>query len=109
VRIPAIFHAPGRAPARDGSGTLFSLVDLAPTLLGCVEAETPAWMQGCDFSPLLRGEPGFDPPVDVLLEMVGSPRWKLDFPDWRGLVTERYKYACYEDGRELLFDRDADA
>jgi arylsulfatase A-like enzyme len=40
--------------------------------------------------------------------MHNNPRWNLDFLDWRGLVTDRYKYAFYETGRELVFDLDQD-
>jgi len=42
------------------------------------------------------------------LEMSGNPRWSLDFLDWRGLVTEQWKYAYFETGHELLFDLAAD-
>ena len=40
--------------------------------------------------------------------MVGSPRWDLGMPDWRGLVSERWKYAFNEHRIELLFDLEND-
>ena len=40
--------------------------------------------------------------------MSGNPRWSLDFLDWRGLVTSRWKYAFYETGHERLFDLEND-
>jgi arylsulfatase A-like enzyme len=107
VRIPAIFHWPGEIPSRGQISGLFSLVDLLPTTLGLVNIPLPNWCQGTDFSPLLRGEP-FTGPQEVLLEMVNAPRFKPRFQDWRGLVTERWKYAFYEDGRECLFDLETD-
>ena len=55
----------------------------------------------------IRGEP-FEPPPEVLLEMVGSPRWNLGMPDWRGLVDEGWKYAFVENRIELLYDLAAD-
>jgi len=103
VRIPAIFHWPGQVPARGTIPGLFSLVDLMATTLGLAGAPIPPWNQGLDFSPHMRGQ-SFRPPEAVLLEMVGSPRWSLEMPDWRGLVTEQYKYAFYETGEEILFD-----
>ena len=107
VRIPAIFHWSGRIPARGDSAGLFSLVDLLATTLGLAGQTVPAWSQGVDWSPLLRGG-AFAGPDRVLLEMVGSPRWNLTLPDWRGLVTERFKYVYYETGQELLYDLHAD-
>jgi arylsulfatase A-like enzyme len=107
VRIPAIFHWPGQIPAHGATDGMFSLVDLLATTLGLVGGEVPRWSQGRDFSPALRGE-AFQPPADVFLEMVGSPRWRLSMPDWRGLVTERWKYAFVEDRTEMLYDLEAD-
>jgi arylsulfatase A-like enzyme len=109
VRIPAIFHWPGVLPAQNRrDGLLFSLVDMLPTTLGLLGLEIPTHCQGQDFSPALRGDGDFTGPEAVLLEMSGNPRWHLDFLDWRGLVTERWKYAFYETGHELLFDLHAD-
>jgi arylsulfatase A-like enzyme len=108
VRIPAIFHHPGGIPARGLSDGLFSLVDLLATTIGYIGGEAPPWSQGTDFSPLLRGATDFVPPEDVLLEMVGSPRWCLGMPDWRGLVNDRWKYAFYENRVEFLYDLAAD-
>jgi arylsulfatase A-like enzyme len=67
----------------------------------------PAWNQGLDWSPHLRGEE-FGLPTEVLIEMQGTPRWNPRFQDWRGLVTEHWKYAIYEDRRETLYDLEND-
>jgi arylsulfatase A-like enzyme len=107
VRIPAIFHWPEQIPARGLTSGLWSLVDLLPTTLGLAGIHVPGHLQGRDFSPLLRGEQ-FEPPKEVLLEMVGNPRWSLDLLDWRGLVTDRWKYAFFETGHEWLFDLQED-
>lgn len=107
VRIPAIFHYPAVIHAQGAVEGLFSLVDLAPTLLGLTELGVPAWMQGRDFSPHLRGR-SMELPREVLLEMTGSPRWNLDFSDWRGFVDDKTKYAFYETGFEVLFDLEED-
>ena len=106
-RIPAIFHAPGRIPPQGQRNELFSLVDLLPTTLGLLDIAIPAHCQGTDFAPALRGQ-DFTGPDAILTEMVGSPRWNMDFIDWRGLVTPRWKYGFYETGDELLFDLQED-
>jgi arylsulfatase A-like enzyme len=103
VRIPAIFWQPGRIEGGELLKPLFSLVDLLPTTLSLLDIRIPGHVQGEDFSPALLGE-DFKGPDSVLLEMAGNPRWNLDFLDWRGFVTHRWKYAFYETGHELLFD-----
>ena len=109
VRIPAIFHWPGQIPAQGRrDGLLFSLVDLFATTLGLLGLDVPLHSQGIDFSDALRGQQSFEGPDAVLLEMSGNPRWSLDFLDWRGLVTDRWKYAFYETGHQLLYDLDSD-
>lgn len=109
VRIPAIFHWPDQIPAQGKrESLLFSLVDLMPSTLGLLGIEVPAHSQGMDISQAIRGKQDFRGPAAVLLEMSGNPRWNLDFLDWRGVVTDRWKYAFYETGHELLFDLEND-
>lgn len=103
VRIPAIFHDPTCIPAQGTRDELFSLVDLLATTCGAAGLPVPAYSQGRDFSPALRGEP-FEGPEDVLLEMVANPRWDLSFIDWRAIRTREWKYAYYESGHEELFN-----
>ena len=79
-----------------------------PTTLGLLGLEVPSHCQGLDFSEALHGQQDFTGPDSVLIEMSGNPRWNLDFLDWRGLVTSRWKYAFYETGHERLFDLDSD-
>jgi len=108
TRIPAIFNWPGRIPARGSIDGMFSLVDLLPTTLSLLGVEIPPHNQGTDFAPGITGEAGFTGPGYVLMEMVNNPRWNLDFLDWRGVTTDRWKYAFYETGAELLFDLEND-
>ena len=103
VRIPAIFWWPGRLPPQAPRPELFGLVDMLPTTFGLVGLPVPPHVQGIDFSPACRGE-AFAGPEDLLIEMTSNPRWDLDFLDWRGVVTEDWKYVFYETGHELLFD-----
>ena len=107
IRIPAIFHWPNHIPETNVRDELFGLVDLLPTTLGLLGIDIPVHVQGTDFSPALRND-AFDAPKNQLIEMSGNPRWSLDFLDWRGIITDRYKYAVYETGHELLFDLQTD-
>ena len=108
VRIPSIFRWPGVIPAKGVDNSLFSLVDLQRTVLSLVGAEPPVYDQGQDCSPILLGDPGAEAQNAILMEMHGSPRWILDEPDWRGVVTQNRKYVFYDTGEELLFHLDDD-
>ena len=107
IRIPTIFHWPEGIKAQGMRNEMFSLVDLFATTLDVAGLPVPSHNQGRSFAPALRGKT-FVGPETVLLEMVNNPRWNLRFLDWRGLVTDRYKYAFCETGREQLFDLEAD-
>ena len=107
VRVPVIFHWPGQLAKQGPMEGLFGLVDLMATTLGLAGLPLPVWNQGRDFSSAMMGRP-FEGPEAVLLEMVGSTRVDLNWIDWRGFVTERWKYAFYETGRELLYDLEND-
>jgi arylsulfatase A-like enzyme len=108
VRVPLLINAPGRIPPQGHHGeALIGLVDLAPTLLSLAGVPVPRWMQGQDCAGAITGRDSPLPEVE-LLEMHNNPRWNLDYVDWRGLVTDRYKYAYYETGHELLFDLQED-
>ena len=68
----------------------------------------PEYDQGFDCSETVLNRPGAPHQNTILLEMHGSPRWILDEPDWRGVVTKDWKYAFYDTGEELLFELNAD-
>ena len=108
VRIPAIFRWPEHIPSVGKRDELFSLVDLQKTVLSLVELGAPEYDQGFDCSETVLNRPGAPHQNTILLEMHGSPRWILDEPDWRGVVTKDWKYAFYDTGEELLFELNAD-
>lgn len=109
VRIPTIFHWPEEIPAQGRrDDLLYGLVDLLPTTLGLLGLDIPSYCQGSNLTPALLGDQSFRGSDAVLLEMPGNPRWNLDFLDWRGLVTQRWKYAFFETGHEMLFDLEND-
>ncbi len=107
VRIPAIFHWPEGIAAQGNIEGLFSLVDLMPSTLSLADIPIPAHNQGFNFAPTITGKEQVSPQA-VLMEMHNNPRWSLDFLDWRGFVDQRWKYAFYETGEELLFDLEKD-
>lgn len=57
IRVPTIFHAPGRLPAGTVCDAPLSGCDLLPTLLGWAGVDLPGWtLDGHDIAPALRGE-----------------------------------------------------
>lgn len=92
VRWPAGIARPGRKVSSLTEG-----VDVVPTLLDAAGLQIPPHLQGETLLPALqgRGEPTGKP---ALMEHQG----------WKSLRSERYRYICREDGRELLFDLNRD-
>jgi arylsulfatase A-like enzyme len=104
VRIPMIFHWPEVIPPTGTNNEcLISLVDLQATVLGLLGIDKPVYDQGNNCSPAVMGK-DFKGPEAVLLEMSGNAHFALESMDWRGLVTENWKYAFYENGFEAMYN-----
>lgn len=56
MRIPFVFHAPGRVAAGGRIGEVASIIDLPATLLGLAGVEVPSTMSGWDWSKRLGRE-----------------------------------------------------
>lgn len=54
IRMPFLVRWPGKIPAGTAPDALVENVDFAPFLLDCAGIETPAYMQGRNFLPVLR-------------------------------------------------------
>jgi arylsulfatase A-like enzyme len=112
IRVPWWFRWRGElAPgARD---TLFTQVDLFPTLCGLAGIPVPRTVEGLDLSADLRGLPGA-PARDAALIMsfhnyTYSPNLiRHDGNEWRGVRTRRHTYVRWSDGRRQLYDNLAD-
>lgn len=105
--IPFIVRWPDEIPAGATTDTLLGITDVAPTLLGLSGVDIPDSMDGRDLASQVQ-----DPtaPGPDYLVLYGE--------NWRGIVTERYTYACVPteipelsevpNGHALLFDRTED-
>jgi len=89
VRVPAIFHWPGKIPAGRVCREPVMTIDLLPTLVrlagGSVSDNRP--IDGKDIWPLVAGHPDARSPHEALyfywgrhLQAVRSGKWKLHFP-----------------------------
>ncbi len=92
VRWPASVAAPGRTVSDIAEG-----IDVVPTLLAAAGIQAPYHLQG---QSLLSALEGGDPSTRgvALTEMHG----------WKTLRTDNLRYVVEADGKEMLFDLDAD-
>lgn len=103
ARVPGIIRWPSHVPAGHVVDTLFSHVDMAPTLLSLVGMEVPKVIQGADLSGVALGKTT-EGPEAVLMQIFVPYQPDQIVKPWRGLVTASHTYARYEDEPWLLFD-----
>ncbi|MGV3534004.1 MAG: sulfatase [Chthoniobacteraceae bacterium] len=103
AQVPGIIRWPARVPAGKAVDTLFSHVDMAPTLLALAGFEVPKAMQGADLSRVALGETTVGPEA-VLLQMFVPFAPDGVTEGWRGIVTATHTYAQYENRPWVLFD-----
>jgi arylsulfatase A-like enzyme len=108
ARVPGIIRWPARVPQGKVVDTLFSHVDMAPTLLALAGVEVPKHMQGADLSRVALGQTT-DGPEAVLLQIFVPFNPDGIAKPWRGIVTATHTYARFEDAPWVLFDDKADA
>ncbi len=109
VRVPMIVRYPARVSGGVEPDVLFSLADLAPTLLGLAGQDVPAAMQGVDLSWSATGGEGTAPESVYLQELAGIGRMvDHDVYTWRAVRTARHLYAEDMEGAWLLYDLERD-
>ncbi len=98
TRVPLVIIPPRRLAAGHAVDVPVSLIDIAPTLLGCCGVTEPAGLDGTSLMPLLE-----------------SPAASRDAPavmtwgrDNHSIRLEHWRYTRYEDGSEELYDRRRD-
>jgi arylsulfatase A-like enzyme len=110
IHIPFVLRYPPRVAPGQRSQTMFSSVDVMPTLLGLAGVGVPDEIQGHDLSHTMLGEQGIEPD-SVYLQILG-PGWPHRGPwvgFWRGLRTPRWTYARWFGSEDVwLFDREND-
>ncbi|MEN9636783.1 MAG: hypothetical protein RL077_5187 [Verrucomicrobiota bacterium] len=105
--VPGLIRWPAKIPAGQVVDTLFSHVDMPATLLGLAGVPVPPAMQGTDLSRVALGQSTAGPAA-VLLQIFVPFRPDGITTPWRGLITERYTYARFENAPWVLFDNHRD-
>lgn len=95
-RVPLIVSAPDGRRARAHNGVV-EAVDIVPTLLELAGIQIPTFLQGESLARVVEG--GGDPQKSIAL---------TEGDGWKCLRTKRYRYLVHADGRENLWDIDAD-
>ena len=105
IKVPGILRWPRHIKPQQPAG-LFSTVDMAPTLLDLCGLPVPENMTGQSIKPmLLENKPG---PDAAYFQIFAPCEWQ-DVPDgWRGVRTQRYKYARFEHQPWVLYDLKTD-
>lgn len=106
ARVPMIFSWRGGLKGGWRTKTPISHIDVVPTLLGLAGASVPADMPGHNFAGYLRTRQGPSPSLAMLMSHTKTEG--DEFAPWRGLRTERYKYARFKDKPWVLYDLAAD-
>ena len=108
INVPFVIRWPGVIPAGKPLDTIFSTVDIAPTLLALAGEPVPARMQGADISDILKGKQAPGPESAFIMgemndgedQQVRTARREAKKangrrrPDsWRGVRTRRHTFA----------------
>lgn len=72
IRIPMIFHAPGKWAAKENHSQVAQIIDVLPTLMDIAGAEIPDAAQGQSLRPILTGERQSLNMRSAIIETVGG-------------------------------------
>lgn len=110
INIPFAIRWPGEIPADTVERSVFSIVDMAPTLLSLADVTPPEAMEGTDYTQVMRGGDATVPDsVFLSLPVPNTQALSQGIPIWRGVRTERYTYARLRDGTPwVLYDNEED-
>lgn len=111
VRVPFLLRYPRKfGHARITTNTLLSTPDIMPTLLGLAGIDSPATVEGTDFSNLRRKIRTLGPSDTAFLTMPVAITTAREYgiAEYRGVRNARYTYVRSIHGPWLLYDNVAD-
>ena len=96
-RVPCIVKWPrGGKPGLTVTG-LTEAIDVLPTILDVCSIPVPKSVQGTSFRPALEGDASHGKTCAI-----------TESRSCASIRTDRYRYVCYRDGKELLYDQTSD-
>ena len=111
--MPGIVRFPGQIQPGGRIDTVTSMVDWFPSICGLAGISVPRSVEGKDLSAHWRGDESnlkVDPEPESAFIMNFSKYfdWFKNGAEWRGVRTKTHTYALWLDGREELYDLQAD-
>lgn len=105
IGVPFIAKWPKGIAAGHQTDSLFSTIDIYPTLCGLCKLDKPNGLDGTDLSHVFRKTSGKD--AEVVYLTIGNPEKEAA---WRGVRTKQYTYAWYPNKKAgyMLCDNLAD-
>ena len=107
IHIPLIIRFPEKLQAGLESNLLFSVADLAPTLLSLLGQEVPDTMEGENLKQNTMNETTIEP-ESVFINNYAAFDQAIGLKPWRGVRTKQYTYARWLQGSAILFDNISD-
>ena len=111
VNIPCVIRWPGHIPAGKRLDVLLTPMDHFPTLCTLAGLQAPKTCDGLDLSGEVLGTKHVDRDAVLMANYVShwdyfdsGTRW----PEWRAVHTRQYTYVKWLDGKEELYDNQAD-
>lgn len=101
--VPLLVSWPGQIPGGTVQDDLIEAVDLVPSILDYCGVQTPAYLQGRSFRPLLEQRSEYNRRKSVFIEYhdpFGA--------SWKTVRTRHAFYTICNKGTEMLFDLDRD-
>jgi len=92
--VALVMRGPGGFDGGQVCDALISQVDIFPTLCDLLGIDSPEWLQGRSFMPVIRGETG-----EVNEHIFGEVTWHAAYEPMRSVRTKRYNYIRRFDGR----------
>lgn len=123
IRIPMLVRYPNVVEKGRRYNSPFSLTDALPTMLGLADLPNIDDAEGCDFSPMLRGEFFKEPSSSFITWPCSATTWgkrwtpctdefrgyeKGFMREYRAVRTRTHTYARYPDAPWMLYDNEND-
>ncbi len=107
ILVPGVIRYPRAIRGERTLDCPFTHVDFAPTLLGLAGVPVPREMQGTDLSGVFTGRDKKQPD-SAFFQIFGPFQGDGTEDAWRGVRTNRYMYARFENRPWVLYDLEKD-